>query len=122
MAQTSDILLNLIDQVIHDKVVSTFQQFESKISKLISAIEKSSNATPDTLNLLQVADYLQLPPATIYKYTSTRKIPHFKIGKHLLFDKNAILEWREELVIKTRYSIEQDALGPMPASNKKLKK
>jgi len=41
----------------------------------------------------EVAGILRLPRSTIYKLTSDRVLPAFKVGKHWRFRREAIDEW-----------------------------
>ena len=45
----------------------------------------------------EVSRYLRIPKSTIYKYTMDKKIPFFKIGKRIRFNKNSIDEWVKKL-------------------------
>lgn len=110
MATTNDILLNLINNAVEDKLASLFVHFEERIVKLVDSAVNSNSDNSNTLDLIQVAEFLQLPPATIYKYTSEKIIPHIKIGKHLSFDKQEIIEWRKGFAVKTKSELEKHAL------------
>jgi excisionase family DNA binding protein len=45
------------------------------------------------LNITELSDYIKLSKSTIYKGTMSHKIPHLKLGKKLLFEKETIDEW-----------------------------
>jgi len=51
-------------------------------------------------SLLDMGEYLGLPKATIYAWTSQRRIPHLKIGKRLKFDIIEIEKWLKEKRVK----------------------
>ena len=43
----------------------------------------------------EVAEYLGISKATVYQYTSSRRLPYFKLGTRLLFRVDEIDEWVE---------------------------
>ena len=47
----------------------------------------------DIMDLKEVAEYLHIHPATVYKYARAGKIPAFKIGYDWRFHKKIIDEW-----------------------------
>lgn len=53
------------------------------------------------MNVIECAEYLGLQPCTIYKYVSLRIIPHYKIGRRLLFDVEEIDTWVHKGMIVT---------------------
>ena len=55
-----------------------------------------NNAKP-YLSITELSDYLQIAKGTIYKYTSLKRIPYFKIGKRVRFSKNSIDRWVKKL-------------------------
>jgi excisionase family DNA binding protein len=63
----------------------------------------------EIFNMVQAADYLGLAKSTVYKMTSSRLIPHSKIGKKIVFKQNEIDDWITKHKIKTREEIEQEA-------------
>ena len=63
----------------------------------------------ENLSLDQLADYLRMSKSTVYKKTSLRKIPFIKIGKKLLFRKDAIDKWLEEHRHETTEEINEGA-------------
>lgn len=48
------------------------------------------------MNIKEVAEYLSVHSATIYKYAQTGKIPAFKIGSDWRFHKKYIDQWIED--------------------------
>ncbi|WP_274476144.1 helix-turn-helix domain-containing protein [Mangrovimonas aestuarii] len=61
------------------------------------------------MNIEQLASYLTLSKSTIYGMVNKRKIPHFKRGKRLYFDKGDINEWLRDGKVLTMTEIEQKA-------------
>lgn len=45
------------------------------------------------LTLVQIAEYLQMSPSSIYKMAQAGKIPAYKIGRQWRFKKEFIDEW-----------------------------
>lgn len=48
------------------------------------------------LDAEETAHLLHMPIDTLYAYTSSKQIPHYKIGRRLLFDLDKILKWIED--------------------------
>ena len=48
------------------------------------------------MSVHQVANYVGLSKATVYKYASDRTLPHVKIGSRLLFRRSEIASWIDE--------------------------
>ncbi len=44
----------------------------------------------------EVSERLSISKATLYKYTSERRIPFYKIGSRLLFAEEKLQEWVEQ--------------------------
>lgn len=59
------------------------------------------------LTLEEVANYLQMSPKTIYGWTYTGYIPHFKVGGHLRFDPKEIRKWLAKRECKGRKRLNQ---------------
>ena len=47
------------------------------------------------MGVKELADYLGISKATVYQYTSSRRVPYFKLGTRLLFRVDEIDEWVE---------------------------
>jgi len=45
----------------------------------------------------EVGRYLRIPKSTIYKYTMAKKIPFFKIGKRIRFNRDSVDKWVKKL-------------------------
>jgi excisionase family DNA binding protein len=50
----------------------------------------------DVMNVEDLAAYLKIPKATVYKIAQTGKIPCKKVGRQWRFHKNAIDLWLSE--------------------------
>jgi len=55
--------------------------------------ESAKGSQKEVLTLSELAQFIGKSKSTIYKLTCTGAIPHFKKGKHLYFDREAILAW-----------------------------
>ena len=53
-------------------------------------------AVPPMMNVEEVADYLRVAPATIYRLAQQGKIPGAKVGRSWRFSKERIDRWLEE--------------------------
>jgi excisionase family DNA binding protein len=62
----------------------------------------------DIMNLAQVCEYISVSKSNIYKFTSSRTIPHFKTGKRIYFKRLEIDEWLTKNKIKTKAEIERE--------------
>jgi len=58
---------------------------------------------PKFLTLKETADYLHCSTSLLYKKTATRKIPHVRIGRKILFELPKLERFIEENSIKVRY-------------------
>lgn len=50
-------------------------------------------ATPEVMNVNEVAEYLRVAPATIYRLAQKGQIPCGKVGRSWRFHKEAIDRW-----------------------------
>ncbi|MHB1697736.1 MAG: helix-turn-helix domain-containing protein [bacterium] len=48
----------------------------------------------------KIAEILDTPAKTIYEWTSTKKIPHYKINRLVKFDIDAVIAWLETCEVK----------------------
>ena len=74
-------------------------------------IEEKIPISPEILNTEQAAAFNSISMSTLYKYTSTRQIPHFKRGKRIFFKKAELIEWMTKNKIATMEEIEQEAIN-----------
>ncbi len=87
--------------------------FELILNKLteIENLFKQKNgitiSTEEILNLEKAAVYVGISKSTIYKYTSTKEIPHFKRGKRLFFKKVELDEWLTKNKVSSRDEIDK---------------
>ncbi len=60
------------------------------------------------LTLPQLSEMLQVPKGTIYSWTHTQFVPHYKLGKNLRFDAEEIDRWLKKRHIKGRATMKID--------------
>ena len=51
----------------------------------------------------ETAEFLNLNKFTLYRLASRRKVPFFRIGRKLLFDKSRIEKWIEGRAVPERH-------------------
>ena len=64
-----------------------------KLDRLQEQLSEIQTKDQRVLNIKQVAELTGLSKSTIYKFTHTKKIPHYKQAKHLYFDRQEIEDW-----------------------------
>jgi excisionase family DNA binding protein len=64
-----------------------------------------TNKTKEIMDLRDVATYLDVHPATIYKYAREGKIPAFKFGSDWRFHRKMVDKWIAE---KVRYNTQKN--------------
>ena len=52
------------------------------------------------VGIQKIAEILDTSPKTIYDWTATRKIPHYKLGRLVKFDIDEVMAWLATLEIK----------------------
>ena len=53
------------------------------------------------VSIEKISEILDINVKTIYDWTSTRKIPHYKVGRLVRFDVDAVVNWLETHEVKT---------------------
>lgn len=48
---------------------------------------------PPVMTLIEVADYLRIPKASVYKLAQQGRIPCQKVGRHWRFRREAVDKW-----------------------------
>lgn len=83
-----------------------------KINTILDQLEEMRNEMYQSKPLLFIDEIVVLTglsKSSIYKLTSARKIPHFKSGKRLIFDRREIMDWLTSNRISTIEEIERRA-------------
>jgi len=92
-------------------ILEKLESIESLLSEMNALPISNPNPTnaKTILNMNELSEYLGLSKGTLYKFTSERKIPHYKRGKYIYFLEDEIIEWIKEGRIKTMDEIEEEA-------------
>jgi excisionase family DNA binding protein len=61
-------------------------------------IEAGENQPEPLMNIDELAMYLNVPKSWVYEQSRLKKIPLFKAGKYLRFDRRAVLRWMVDQV------------------------
>ena len=88
------------------------QLIQSSVRKALSEQSpKSSFIDVKPMNIDETAEFLDMPKASVYQFTSTRQIPFNKVGKKLFFFKKDLLAWLEAGKKKTQKQIEAEGFS-----------
>lgn len=71
------------------------------------------------MSIDECAALLGLSTNQLYKLTSSAEIPFFKLGKHLRFERQAIMKWSEEQRVSSHYEIEKRAANYIATTSRK---
>ncbi len=93
-------------EVIQNKLDRITELLEKLISTQEGAHKKNES---EIMTIDDASALLSISKQTIYRYTSSRHIPHFKKGKKLYFKKEDLIKWVQEVKIKTVKEIETEA-------------
>lgn len=63
----------------------------------------------EVINLIELSAYIGLSKSTIWKKTSKRAIPHFKVGKMLYFNIKEINSWLQSNRVETEEALKEEA-------------
>ena len=84
---------------------------EAKVLERLERIERLALLNKSVLNFDEVAVYTGLSKSTLYKLTSSKKIPHYKpSGKLLYFDRKELDSWLLQNRVHTTEEINQQAV------------
>ena len=108
-----------INRITHDSLPEAVQHLLKDVEDIKNILLNQSaktNPVPvvtetenDILSVEEVAKKLGYKEGTIYNYTHQRKIPHFKKGGRLFFDKHEINEWIRTDRRKTVQELQNEA-------------
>ena len=91
-------------------IMERLNSIENQLKEVLqSTTIRSVKNVPELLTLPQLSDYIGLAKQTIYKYSYSKTIPHYKTGKKLVFKKEEIDEWLKTFKIKTIEDLEREA-------------
>ena len=96
-----------------ETIIEQLDRIERKLSEVSSIVENFKFNKPENeiMNLNRLAEYLELSKPSLYSLTSTKRIPHYKRGKKLYFNKAEIDKWISENRIKTRSEIQEEVMS-----------
>lgn len=63
----------------------------------------------EVINLTELSAYTGLSKSTIWKKTSKRTIPHYKVGKMLYFNIKEINSWLQSNRVETEEALKEEA-------------
>lgn len=65
--------------------------------EVIAARAADARSAPLVMDRLltprEVAELLRIPKSTVYELARTRRIPHLKVGRRILFEEKTLTEW-----------------------------
>ena len=91
-------------------IVTTPEELEEIIRKVladylgsteIKKVYRPVDVIPEVMNIEQASAFLSIAKATIYQYTASSSIPHYKRGKRIYFKKDELVQWLTENKRKT---------------------
>jgi excisionase family DNA binding protein len=59
----------------------------------------------ELLSFKEACNYLKMATDSLYKLTAQKKIPHYKPGKRILFDKSQLDGWLEDHYVRSEKEI-----------------
>lgn len=59
----------------------------------------------ELLSFKEACDYLKMSADSLYKLTANKKVPHYKPGKRILFDKDRLDAWLEDHYVRSEKEI-----------------
>lgn len=89
------------------------------IKRQLDRIEQySCIASKEVLDLEEAITYTGCARSTLYRLTSAKEIPHYKLGQALRFKKSELDEWLTRTRVATNKEIESKAVTYMTLKDK----
>lgn len=89
------------------------------LKKQLDRIEQySCIASKEVLDLEEAITYTGCARSTLYRLTSAKEIPHYKLGQALRFKKSELDEWLTRTRVATNKEIESKAVTYMTLKDK----
>jgi excisionase family DNA binding protein len=63
----------------------------------------------EVINVIELSAYIGLSKSTIWKKTSNKSIPHYKMGKMLYFNIKEINSWLQSNRVEIEEALKEDA-------------
>lgn len=67
---------------------------------------KGKAVSPEFFNIKEVSPYLGIKKSTIYSLVEQKKIPHYRVGRLILFKKSQLDEWIEKKLVPCTSTVE----------------
>ncbi|EHK9184662.1 helix-turn-helix domain-containing protein [Vibrio vulnificus] len=107
------------EQVLLQSILAKIDHVERVVLEQRLQQQKVELLGKDILTVDECAVLLGLSTNQLYKLTSSAEIPFFKIGKHLRFERQAIMKWVEEQRVSSRHQIEKRAANYVATTSRK---
>ncbi len=78
--------------------------------ELLKQINNKLSYNKDFLTLQEACSYLGMSKSKIYKLTSNRVIPHYKVENKLMFNKKELNDWIKDYKVMAEKTIEEIAM------------
>lgn len=89
------------------------------IKRQLDRIEQYAGiASKEVLDLEEAVTYTGCARSTLYRLTSAKEIPHYKLGQALRFKKSELDEWLTRTRVATAKEIESKAVTYMTLKDK----
>jgi len=80
-----------------ESVEQSIANMEILFCELLARLDGGSKGCDDEIGDMEdCSRWIKRSTSTIYKYTSQKKIPHFRNGKRLLFKRSEVYAWLEK--------------------------
>lgn len=90
------------------------------IKRQLDRIEQYAGiASKEVLDLEEAITYTGCARSTLYRLTSAKEIPHYKLGQALRFKKSELDEWLTRTRVSTNKEIESKAVTYMTLKDKR---
>ncbi|MBM7074648.1 helix-turn-helix domain-containing protein [Shewanella sp. 202IG2-18] len=97
------------EQVLMQSILAKLSRLEKIIEDQLTMQLATDLNSKEYLNIDECSVLLGLSTNQLYRLTSADTIPHFKLGKHLRFERIKILEWVKQQQVCTQLDIEKRA-------------
>lgn len=83
---------------------------EEEIKEALARIEENTLLAKKVLTIKETAKYLGISTSHLYRLTSQKRIPYYKRGKMVYFDKEEIDGWALSSRVKPREEEEEEEI------------
>jgi len=97
--------------MIMDEQKITLETIANRLASIEQMLQEQRQMmfNKDTLDFDEAVAYTKYSKSYLYRLTSSRKIPHFKRGHKVFFDRKRLDEWLRGVSIKSQEEIESEA-------------